>query len=338
VVDRTGALEVLGMNAPRKRAARVKGQEAGSGNQGAPLISVIMNCFNGERYLREAVESVRAQSYSNWELVFWDNQSTDRSLETVLSFKDERLRCFRAPQHTPLGEARNRAIQKARGEFLAFLDVDDWWMADKLAKQVRLFADPEVGMVCGDFWILDETRGKTWKWLGRKVPTGWVLDDLLQFYFVGLLSLVVRRSAFDSLSYGCDPRYVIIEDLDLVVRLAVAWKLECVQAPVGYYRLHGNNESIRRRGLQVAEMENWLREMEGVPAISRCPGFRRAVDMTVYLKAAEHILRGDKKGAWPLMGRLPFGVLLLRAMIGLVIPHGMLSRLKGEAHWRQSAS
>ena len=76
-----------------------------------PLVSVIMNCFNGEKYLREAIDSVQAQTYENWELIFWDNQSTDVSAGIVKSFDDPRIYYFYAPKHTHLYEARNYAIE-----------------------------------------------------------------------------------------------------------------------------------------------------------------------------------------------------------------------------------
>ena len=109
-----------------------------------PLVSVIMNCYNGEKYLREAIDSVLAQTYTNWEIVFWDNQSTDRSAEIVRSYADPRLKYYYAPTHTWLYEARNYAVAKANGELLAFLDVDDWWLPNKLERQVPLFENPEV--------------------------------------------------------------------------------------------------------------------------------------------------------------------------------------------------
>src|SRR5829696_2506866 len=106
-----------------------------------PLVSVIMNCFNGEKYLREAIDSVLAQSYTNWEIIFWDNQSTDDSARIVRSYRDPRLKYFYAPTHLPLYGARNHAIDRAAGELIAFLDVDDWWIPSKLEQQVPLFAD-----------------------------------------------------------------------------------------------------------------------------------------------------------------------------------------------------
>nr|MCH9813328.1 glycosyltransferase [Campylobacterota bacterium] len=74
-----------------------------------PLVSVVINCYNSDTYLKEAIESVFNQTYQNWEIIFWDNQSTDRSAEIIKSYNDNRIKYFYAPVHTPLGEARNLA-------------------------------------------------------------------------------------------------------------------------------------------------------------------------------------------------------------------------------------
>ena len=83
-------------------------------------VSIIMNCYNGEEYLREAINSVIAQTYENWELIFWDNRSTDNSAQIFQEFKDIRFRYFLAPSHTLLYEARSMAMQKVSGEYIAF--------------------------------------------------------------------------------------------------------------------------------------------------------------------------------------------------------------------------
>ena len=111
-----------------------------------PLVSVIMNCFNGERYLRDSIDSVISQTYKNWEIIFWDNQSNDKSAKIFKNYKDDRLKYYCAPSHIEvLYRARNYALKKAKGEFIAFLDVDDWWLPEKLEKQIPLFDDPKVG-------------------------------------------------------------------------------------------------------------------------------------------------------------------------------------------------
>ena len=89
-----------------------------------PLVSIIINCFNGEKYLREAINSVIAQSYENWEIIFWDNKSTDKSAKIFQSYNDKRLRYFLAPFHTELlYEARNYALEKTAGDFIAFSTI-----------------------------------------------------------------------------------------------------------------------------------------------------------------------------------------------------------------------
>ena len=120
-----------------------------------PLVSILMNCYNGQEYLKKALNSIINQKYKNWELIFWDNQSTDDSIKIFNSYKDKRFKLFRAKEHTILYEGRNLAIQKTTGELIAFLDTDDIWLPDKLLKQVDLFKNEEVGLVYGNFWMLN---------------------------------------------------------------------------------------------------------------------------------------------------------------------------------------
>ncbi len=287
-----------------------------------------MNCYNGEKYLKEAIESVLAQSYQNWEIIFWDNQSTDRSAEIFKSYNDPRLKYHFAPSHTMLYEARNYALDKASGEFIAFLDVDDWWLPNKLEKQIPLFSDPDVGMVCGNYWIVSERKNKRWKSLKRPAPTGWVLNDLLEFYFVGLLTLVVRRSALTSLDYPCDPRYHMIGDLDLVVRLATQWKLACEQEPVGFYRAHDSNASLKQRSRHLGELERWLEAMNGVEAIRSCQNFQLLKQHSIYQQAVYRLLQSDRLGAYRLIRDLPWGHFKVKLWLAQLLPGFVVRRLK----------
>ncbi len=90
-------------------------------------VSIIINCFNGEKYLKQTLDSILGQEYKNWELIFWDNKSTDSSPVILKTYNDERIKYFLATEHTSLYTARNLAAEKATGDFLAFLDCDDWW-------------------------------------------------------------------------------------------------------------------------------------------------------------------------------------------------------------------
>ena len=104
-----------------------------------PLISIIINCHNGERYLPKSLKSILVQSYQNFEIIFWNNCSTDGSKKIIKNIKDKRIKYFESKKFRKLYESRNLAIQKAKGKFITFLDVDDWWTKDKLKKQVSLF-------------------------------------------------------------------------------------------------------------------------------------------------------------------------------------------------------
>lgn len=292
------------------------------------LVSVIMNCYNGEKYLREAIDSVSAQTYKNWEIIFWDNQSTDQSAEIYKSYNDPRLKYFYAPAHTLLYEARNYAIEKASGNFFAFLDVDDWWHPEKLEKQIPLFDDPEVGIVCGNYWIFSERKNKRWKLFKKPAPIGWVLNELLNFYFVGLLTLVVRRSALASLDYQCNPQYHMIGDMDLVVRLSIHWKLNCEQDPVGFYRWHGGNESLKHQSRFLSELEGWLREMSENEVIRLCPGLKSLKNIYTYQKALYQLFQSDRKGAYRLSNDLPWGRLKFKLWVGLLLPIFVARRLR----------
>jgi glycosyltransferase involved in cell wall biosynthesis len=286
-----------------------------------------MNCYNGHKYVRQAIESVFAQTYTNWELIFWDNQSTDKSAEVVRSFGSSRLKYFYAPKHTLLYEARNYAIEKASGDFLAFLDVDDLWLPTKLEKQIPLFSDPQVGLACGIYWIENERKHKRRRSHKRPVPTGWVLNDLLKSYFVGMLTLVVRRSALASLDHTCDPRYHMIGDFDLVVRLSIKWKVDCVQEPIACYRIHDNNESMKQGRRQIEELQHWYSEMAAVEPIHSCSNLPFVKSQFLYLEAKDQILHADRMGAYKLLNRLPWGLRKLRLWVALFAPPFVLRRL-----------
>ena len=103
-----------------------------------PLVSIIMNCYNSDKYLKEAIESVYSQDYSNWEIIFWDNASNDNSANIAQSF-DSKLKYFCADETVPLYEARNLAFDKCKGSLIAFLDCDDIWLDNKLSNQIEFF-------------------------------------------------------------------------------------------------------------------------------------------------------------------------------------------------------
>ena len=100
-----------------------------------------MNCYNGEKYLSDSLKSVIKQKHKNWELIFWDNRSTDNSKKIFESFQDPRFKYHYSDRHTTLYEAKNLACKKSSGEFIAFLDCDDRWYENFLSAREFFFQD-----------------------------------------------------------------------------------------------------------------------------------------------------------------------------------------------------
>ena len=220
-----------------------------------PLVSILMNCYNGEKYLNKALNSVIEQTYKNWELIFWDNLSTDNSKQIVNKIKDLRIKYFLSDIHTSQYEARNRGLEKCSGEFIAFLDVDDYWFPTKLEEQIKLFTNSEIGFSCTNSWEINE-RVKIKKKLGfKKIYSGNVLEHLLKKDFIVMSSLVIRKSILKYLSINFNPKYEIVGDLDFVLRLSTITKLAGIQTPLISYRLHENNLTYKKIYLNFQELK-----------------------------------------------------------------------------------
>lgn len=221
----------------------------------SPLISVIMNCHNGARYLNSAIDSVLTQSYENWELIFWDNCSKDESAQILAIYDDDRIHYHLASELTDLGEARNKAVDKARGEWVAFLDVDDVWLPEKLMKQVEIirYEDESLGLVYGRMELLIENMESNSKWGERmnkdasllatnRLPEGDIFEALLHENFIPMVSSMVKRKKYLELG-GINPNYNRAEDYDLFIKIAREYKVRAVQDVICRYRIHENNMS-----------------------------------------------------------------------------------------------
>lgn len=122
-----------------------------------PLVSIIMPLFNAERYVAQSIESVLAQTYTNWELLVSDDHSTDNSVEIVKSFvdNDKRIKLFESEKNQGIAMTRNISIEHAKGRFVAFLDNDDIWMPEKLEKQLKFMLDKNCGFSYTSYELVD---------------------------------------------------------------------------------------------------------------------------------------------------------------------------------------
>ena len=165
-----------------------------------PNISIIMNCFNGEKYLREAIDSIYAQTYSNWEIIFWDNASSDNSSRIANSY-DKKLKYYRSDKNTRLGEARVKALEKALGDYVAFLDVDDIFLPFMLEEQLNTFnnSTEELGFVYGRVEFFSEDNSSKYNYVfkeAKSLKSGEIFSDLCKEDFIPWPSVLVAVKGF----------------------------------------------------------------------------------------------------------------------------------------------
>lgn len=224
------------------------------------LVSIIVNCYNGEKYLKESIESIISQTYKNWEIIFWDNQSTDCSSTIIKSFKDKRIKYFYANKHESLYSSRNFAITKSSGDLISFLDTDDLWLPSKLETQVKIFRNKTIGVVCSNYYVLNEHFNKRYLMYKDKKDKFIKTNDLLKNYNVGLLTLTIRKELLDQISKPIfDKKYDIIGDFDLVLKLSTFTKIKYLYEPLGYYRKHDSNLSVIKKNDLLIEFQDWDR-------------------------------------------------------------------------------
>lgn len=223
-----------------------------------PLISVIINCYNGEEYLKQAIQSVISQTYKNWEIIFWDNQSNDNSSQIVHEFQNSKIFYFYSEVFTNLYSARNLAVDKAKGQYITFLDVDDWWHENKLEMQIEAFAaNKNIDIIYTNYFFINGKKSKVV--YGDKSPSGRIFKSLLKENFIGVSTLMIKRQIFNNINF--ENRFHIIGDYDFTLKAARLYNFYYISVPLLYYRWHGKNESIKKEELKINELKILYKEL-----------------------------------------------------------------------------
>jgi glycosyltransferase involved in cell wall biosynthesis len=201
-----------------------------------PLVSIIMNCYNGEMYLKEAIDSIYSQSYRNWEIIFWDNGSTDKTPEIVKQY-DNRLRYFHSPKTAKLYTARNLALEKCSGEFVTFLDCDDLWKPEKLKVQVSELDNNNAEMIYSSYEEIGEKFGSFKKY---SVPNrGRVrAETMMKKYRVGILTVVIRASVIRNNGLRFCEGINYAGDYGMFLKVATMAHVISIRRVLAQYRVH----------------------------------------------------------------------------------------------------
>lgn len=223
-----------------------------------PLISVILPVYNGEKYLREAIESVLSQTYTNFELLLINDGSTDGSKDIILSYNDTRIRYIENERNLKLIATLNKGIDLAAGDYIARMDADDVCMPKRFEKQVQFLATHSDIDMCGTWAIRIDGEGKT---TGRikNIDTAELLKCATYFTcpFVHP-SVMIRASVLKNNLY--DPVFSDVEDTELWHRLSLlGYKMANIPHYLLKYRWHGENISSRREEYVVATKKKIFR-------------------------------------------------------------------------------
>lgn len=246
-----------------------------------PLVSIIMNCKNGEKFLKESLDSVISQTYKNWELIFWDNISTDDSKNLFQSYKHKRFKYFLSNKLTNLSTARNLAISKSKGELITFLDVDDMWSQNKLEEQVNFYNKYKYDLIYSNYYVLNQNNMKKVIYKKKYLPSGKITNYLLKDYNVGILTIMISSKVMKL--YNFDERYSIIGDFDLVLRVSKEFNIGYINKILATYRKHLLNNSIINYDKQINELNEWYQYNKLNLCYTKYSNFIKFVDKINYL-------------------------------------------------------
>lgn len=292
------------------------------------LVSILMNCYNGEKFLGEAVSSVLRQTYKNWELVFWNNLSTDNSEKIINKIKDPRIKYFESDNHTTQYEARNKGLEKCNGDYIAFLDVDDYWHPTKLEEQIKLFSDSEVGFSCTNSLKINERIKAKNKLVFKKIYSGNVLEQLLKKDFIVMSSLIIRKSILKTLSVKFNAKYEIVGDYDFVLRLSTVTKLAGIQTPLVYYRLHENNLTYKKISLHFEELKILYQDLSSQNIFNQSKNLLFFKNNMILFGAIYKILNNKRIESLKDFTRLTKPIHIIKYIIAFCIPNKILLNLK----------
>jgi glycosyltransferase involved in cell wall biosynthesis len=214
-------------------------------------VSVVIPCFNGERFIGEAIESVLAQTHRDLEIIVVDDGSSDRSREVVMDYASGgRVRYTRHDVNRGIPAARNTGIRLSDGDFVAFLDQDDLWRPEKLSREIAAFEsrkNGDIGLVFSNMGLMNR-HGVLVKDTCCKVPKGinglareQVVKALFMRNFIPIITVLVKRECFERVGFLDETISSGSDDYEFCLRLAREYDIAYVDEALAVRRLHEDN-------------------------------------------------------------------------------------------------
>lgn len=210
------------------------------------LVSIITPTYNASKFIERTIESIRAQTYENWELLITDDCSTDSTRDIVQKYceEDSRIKLFKLDKNFGAGVARNNSIKEARGRFIAFCDSDDRWYPEKLEKQIGFLLEKECAFTYTSYLTCNETGENNGIVVCRSHET---LGSLMRDDKIGCLTML-----YDSHKVGKVYMPSLRKRQDWAMKLRVLQKCKNafgIKEPLAIYRLRSDSISRNKRSL-----------------------------------------------------------------------------------------
>jgi len=283
-----------------------------------PAVSVVLPTYNRGYCLRRAIDSVLAQTFTDFELIVVDDGSTDDTREVMRSYDDPRIVYVHNDANKGQPVRLNDGIRRARADLIAFQDSDDEWMPTKLARQVEVMRSqpPEVGMVYTDKWRCEPGRDKFhWKSPTTMPEDGLIFDKALdeQVYNIGPQAVLIRRECFGKVGLF-DENLYNFNDWDMFVRISRHFLFFHIPEPLVTYNVSADAMTAtgEDRGIEAIEalFNKYLPDLEKNPALLA----KRA-----YWIGSFHLRDGDaakgRKFLWRALRAQPFNPRYLAAAL-----------------------
>lgn len=213
------------------------------------LVSIVTPCYNSEKYIAETYQSIKAQTYSNWEWLIVDDCSTDRSVEIIKSFQDHRIYLSSQTVNQGAAKARNLALSKANGRYITFIDSDDLWLPDFLEKTINYLQSNDEQLVYTSYKRVDEN-------LQPLLEDFIAIDKIDSNRILYNCPIPMLTSVYDSKTIGkiTVPDVELREDhamwIDLLAKINYA---RAIEEPLAIYRIRDN--SVSRDKFKIAKKQ-----------------------------------------------------------------------------------
>ncbi len=218
----------------------------------APLVSIVLPVYNGEKYLAESLDSVLAQTYQNWELVIINDGSTDGTENLILRYPDKRIKYLPNDGNKGIIFSLNRGLQESGGEFIARLDADDIALPFRIEKQVEFLLENQDYAMCGSYFQTIDSKGGHLKNVEFPANNRDARSFLLLHNCFCHSAIMMRSNIAKELKY--DEKFQVCEDYDLWYRISRTGKVLNLPVFATLYRVHDNNMSTKKSEIMFAHV------------------------------------------------------------------------------------